>query len=99
MSGLAAPDFEVLENLPSAKDADDQVTIDDLVECEAAHLDGAETLQPFGVGRAASLEGGLRQIVETLVVLGESQAAGADRRFLKFGIEKLVGQLGKRRHA
>ncbi len=76
--GLPAPDLEVLQDLPPAQRADDEVPIDAIVEPEGTLVHAPESLEPGAVGAASPLEGGLGEVVEQLVVLGQAQAAGAN---------------------
>ena len=77
--GLAAPHLEVVDDPPAVEDADHQVAVDRLVEGQVAGLHLAEASEPRGIGLAASLEGGLGEVVEQRVVLGQAELAGADR--------------------
>ena len=44
--GLASPDLEILHDLPPAQDADHEVPVDLLVECQVGTGDGPKSLEP-----------------------------------------------------
>ena len=98
--GLPAPDLEVLDDLPPAQGADHEVAVDAPRRSRAPPRPRPGTRSSHARVRApAPLEGGLGQVVELLVVLGQAEAAGANGRFGELGVEEVVGQLGERRHA
>ena len=97
--GLASPHQEVVDDPAPVEGADHQVAIDRVVEGQLVRIHLVEARQPGGIGPASSLEGGLGEVVELVVVLGQAQPAGMDRRVRHLGVEELSGELGEGRHA
>ena len=97
--GLASPHQEVVDDPSPVENADHQVAVDRVVEGELVRIHLVEAGQPRGIGPGSSLEGGLGEVVELVVVLGQAEPAGMDRRVRHLGVEELSGELGEGRHA
>ena len=94
--GLPAPPLPLGHDPPAGQGRDDEVAIDPLGRSEAGVGRRPEPLPPGGTPAAPLLERLGRQVVEPVVEVGETEAAGHDRRGLVLLGEKLPAERGER---
>jgi hypothetical protein len=90
--GLAPPGRPVAHDGPAGEDGDQEVPVDPVVPAQPGVRHRQEAALPRGASREAPLERLRGQVVQAAVELGQTQAAGHDRRRLVFLREKLADE-------